>query len=180
VGFSPPIYTITPISSTIAGFPGNPSLSNLLNLSICIEKCNVKKRLEKVMEMDGNNDRRREKRLSYYWPIWFAEDFNGTLSQGQMADVSSKAAAFTCYPDSCPFLGQQLTVRFSVPRYGPDDSFDLANFTCEGQVSRVDDVSRFSRRIALKFTKPLPFRPGEQDDSDSELQPAGQLDAMQA
>jgi len=118
--------------------------------------------------MNDNTERRREKRLHYYWPIWFAEDFNDALSQGQMADVSSKAAAFTCYPDSCPSLGQQITARFSVPRYGPDDSFDMANFTCAGFVTRVDDVNKFLCRVALQFAEPLPFRPGEQDDVETE------------
>jgi hypothetical protein len=118
--------------------------------------------------MDENADRRIEKRLRYYWPIWFAEDFGDILSQGQMADVSSKAAAFTCYQDSCPSLGQQITARFSVPRYGPDDSFAMANFTRSGLVTRVDDVSKFSRRVALQFAEPLPFRPGEQSDDETQ------------
>ena len=118
--------------------------------------------------MDDNTERRREKRLHYCWPIWFAEDFSDILSQGQMADVSSKAAAFTCYPDSCPSLGEQITARFSVPRYGPDDSFDMANFTCSGLVTRVDDVHKFLRRVAVQFADPLPFRPGEQDDVETE------------
>jgi len=122
-----------------------------------------------VLKMDANTERRREKRLHYCWPIWFAEDFNDALSQGQMADVSSKAAAFTCYPDSCPSPGEQITARFSVPRYGPDDSFDMANFTCSGLVTRVDDVNNFLRRVAIQFAEPLPFRPGEQTgDAQSE------------
>jgi hypothetical protein len=118
--------------------------------------------------MDDNAERRIEKRLRYCWPIWFAEDFSDILSQGQMADVSSKAAAFTCYPDSCPSLGEQITARFSVPRYGPDDSFDMANFTCSGLVTRVDDVNKFLRRVAFQFAEPLPFSPGEQGDVEAE------------
>lgn len=122
----------------------------------------------RVLKMDENAERRIEKRLRYYWPVWFAEDFNDALSQGQMADVSSKSAAFTCYPDSCPSLGQQITARFSVPRYGPDDSFDMANFTCSGLVTRVDDVNKFLRRVAFQFAQPLPFMPGEQGDVETE------------
>ncbi|MCX5636760.1 MAG: hypothetical protein NTX52_03575 [Planctomycetota bacterium] len=130
--------------------------------------------------MGENAERRIEKRLRYYWPIWFAEDFDDTLSQGQMADVSSKAAAFTCYPDSCPSLGEQITARFSVPRYGPDDSFDMANFTRSGCVTRVDDVSKFLRRVAVQFAKPLPFRPGEQGDDGTESQSEEELDSVSA
>jgi len=110
-----------------------------------------------------DSERRTEQRLRYYWPIWFAENFNNALSQGQMVDVSSKAAAFTCYADDgCPHLGQDITARFSVPQYGPDDSFDMANFTRSGHVYRVDQVNPFLRRIVVQFAEPLPFKPGEQ------------------
>lgn len=121
--------------------------------------------------MDEDNERRTEQRLRYYWPIWFAEDLGKKISQGQMVDISSKCAAFTCYTDdACPYPGQQITARFSVPRYGPDDSFDMANFTCSGHVCRVDSVNSFSRRVAFQFAEPLPFRPGEQTGSEAETQ----------
>lgn len=126
--------------------------------------------------MDKDNERRREKRLHYYWPIWFAEDFTDILSQGQMADVSSKAAAFTCYPDNCPYLGQQITARFSIPRYGADGSFDLANFTRSGCVTRVDELDKFLRRVAIQFAESLPFRPGEQSDDEAETDSQGNLE----
>ena len=68
--------------------------------------------------MDTNNERRKEQRLRYHWPVWFAEDFNEALSQGQMVDISSTAAAFTCRTDEhYPYVGQHLTARFSVPRF---------------------------------------------------------------
>lgn len=128
--------------------------------------------------MDIKNERRSEQRLHYYWPIWFAEDFNNGLSQGQMLDVSSKGAAFTCYDDgSCPYPGQQITARFSVPQFGPDDSFDMANFTCAGQVCRVDEVNNFVRRVAVQFAEPLPFRPGEQFNDETESGVSGRLNS---
>jgi len=130
-----------------------------------------------VLKMDANAERRKERRLHYYWPVWFAEDFNEALSQGQMVDISSKAAAFTCYPDCCPYPGQQITTRFSVPHYGPDDSFDMANFTCSGFVSRVDEVNSFLRRVAIQFAEPLPFRPGEQT-GDAESESEEDIEAM--
>jgi len=121
--------------------------------------------------MNKNSERRTEQRLRYYWPIWFAENFDRTLLQGQMVDISSRAAAFTCYADDgCPYLGQQITARFSVPRYGPDDSFDMENFTRSGHVCRVDDVNNYLRRVAVQFAEPLPFKPGEQSNSESVTQ----------
>jgi hypothetical protein len=124
-----------------------------------------------MMTTDSSNNRRKEQRLRYHWPVWFAEDFNSILSQGQMVDASSRSIAFTCYADgNCPWPGQQITTRFSVPRCGADDSFDIASFTRTSRVYRVDNVNRFIRRVAIQFAEPLPFRPGEQAGSESETQ----------
>ena len=124
-----------------------------------------------MRKMNEHDERRTEQRLRYHWPIWFAEDFSDELTQGQMTDISSRAAAFTCYDDgTCPHLGQQITARFSVPRYGPDKSFDMANFTRPGHVFRVDHVNSFVRRVALQFANPLPFKPGEPIDNESHAQ----------
>jgi len=108
-------------------------------------------------------ERRREQRLRYHWPVWFAEDFNETLTQGQLVDVSSGGAAFTCHSHEVSYYpGQELTARFSVPRFGNDDSFDMTNFTRIGRICRIDDVNGFVRRIAIQFAEPLTFKPGEQ------------------
>jgi len=113
--------------------------------------------------MDATHELRAEQPLHYHWPIWFAENRDEELSQGQMADVSSTTAAFTCYADErCPYPGQHVTARFSVPRYGADDSFDMIDFVRSGHVSQVDDVNSALRRVVLQFTEPLSFRPGEQ------------------
>ena len=129
--------------------------------------------------MDKNDERRSEQRLRYYWPIWFAEDFDEALSQGQMLDISSRGAAFTCHADdTCPYLGQEITARFSVPRFGPDDSFDMANFTRSGRICRIDDVNSFLRRVAVQFAEPLPFKPGEQTDHKTESDTQQELDPV--
>jgi hypothetical protein len=113
--------------------------------------------------MTTTSERRTEQRLCYHWPIWFAQDVTGDLSQGQMVDVSSRGAAFTCYADDrCPWPGQHLTARFSIPQYGQDDSFDMVDFIRGGHVCRVDGVNRALRRVAIQFSEPLPFHPGEQ------------------
>ena len=113
--------------------------------------------------MDDMPERRREQRLRYHWPVWFAEDFNGMLSQGQMVDVCSGGAAFTCFADKgCPNPGQHITARFSVPFYHPDDSFDVNDFIRAGSVCRIDHLPNGLRRVAIQFFDPLPFKPGEQ------------------
>ena len=118
------------------------------------------------LKMDTNTERRTEQRLRYQWPVWFAEDFSDVLAQGQMVDVSSHGAAFTCHADEeCPYPGQTVTARFSIPRFSNTDSFDMASFTRRGQVCRIDEVNRFLRKVAIQFAEPLPFRPGEQAGS---------------
>lgn len=113
--------------------------------------------------MHCSKDRRKEKRLQYDWSVWLAEDFNKTLSQGRMVDVSSDGAAFTCVADeNCPAPGQRIITRFSVPRFGPDESYDMASFTRTGRICRVDETSKFVRRIAVQFSEALSFKPGEQ------------------
>ena len=110
-------------------------------------------------------ERRREKRLSYHWPVWFAEDFTDILSQGQMVNISSDGAAFTCFADNSPYQGQYITARFSVPRYDLDDSFNLENHVRSGFVSRVENISSFMKKIVIQFAQPLPFKPGEQKEA---------------
>lgn len=117
--------------------------------------------------MDSLMERRREKRLRYSWPIWFAEDFDDILTQGQMVDVSSGGASFTCYADRCPANGEHITARFSVPKYEDNDSFDLSNFIRDGRVCRIDELGPYVRRIAVQFSDPLPFNPAENVRQDA-------------
>ena len=121
--------------------------------------------------MDVTSEKRKEQRLRYQWPIWYAEDFSGELCQGQMVDVSSRGAAFTCYVgESCPYPGQHIMTRFSVPRFGSNETFDMTDIIRSGEVCRVDEVNRFVRRVAMQFAQPLPFKPGEQAESEQESQ----------
>ena len=77
-----------------------------------------------------------------------------------MVDISSGGAAFTCYADRCPRAGDHITARFSVPRYGAGEAFDLENFMRSGHICRVEELSGFVRRVAVQFGEPLPFKPG--------------------
>ncbi len=115
----------------------------------------------------ADSDNSTEKRLRYGWPVWFAEDFSDVLSQGQMVDIASDGASFTCYADKCPCEGQHITARFSVPRYGTENSFDLENFVRSGNVQSVGEAAPFVKTIELAFSEPLPFKPGEIDDTEA-------------
>lgn len=116
--------------------------------------------------MDSIMERRREKRLRYSWPIWFAEDFDDILTQGQMVDVSSGGAAFTCYADNCPADGDRITARFSVPRYEDEESFDLTNIIREGEICRIDELGPYVRRVAVQFSEPLSFTPANTEEQE--------------
>ena len=129
--------------------------------------------------MNMTSERRTEERLHYHWPIWFAENINEELGQGQMADISSQGAAFTCYADQCcPYPGQHITARFSVPQYGEDGAFDMLDFVRSGHVARVDEVNNALRRVALHFAEPLPLCPGEQSAARAETNEAEALDPL--
>ncbi len=88
-----------------------------------------------------------------------------------MIDISSSGAAFTYHADeNCPHPGQYITARFSIPYFKEDDSFDMANFTRNGYVRRVDQVNGFIRRVAIQFAESLPFKPGQKTNSSKEMQ----------
>jgi hypothetical protein len=116
--------------------------------------------------MDSGTERRREPRLRYSWPVWFAEDFDDILTQGQMVDISCSGASFTCYADRCPASGEQITTRFSVPKFEDTDSFGMANFIRDGRICRIDELGPFVRRVAIQFSEPLPFDPAANKNED--------------
>jgi len=119
--------------------------------------------------MNKIQDQRTERRLHYNWSIRFADGFDSVLSQGQMVDISSSGGCFTCPADKyCPSLKEQITTLFSVPRFGSDGSFDMANYNRTGKICRVEQITKLTNKIAIQFNKPLFFKPGEQGISESE------------
>jgi len=122
------------------------------------------------IEKKQEHDLRKEGRLRYHWPVWFAEDCEDVLIQGQMVDVSSEGAAFTCYShDQCPLKGERVTARFSVPKFSPDDSFDMKSFGRRAKVCRIEQINNFINKIAVQFEEPLSFKPGEQTENPGEM-----------
>jgi len=108
--------------------------------------------------MDKTKERRKEKRLPYALSVWFAEDFSKTVSLGVIVDISSSGMAFSCSADeSRPHLGQQLTTRFNIPRFGTDDRSDMKSFTRTGHVCRVEDINNNMCHVAIQFDDPPPF-----------------------
>ena len=106
--------------------------------------------------MQKIKERRKEQRLHIEIPVRFAEAPNKTFSDGLMVDLSSIGMAFICDADgSCPSMNQQLTLQFSIPRFGTSSS-DMQQITRTGSVLRIDDLHDSRRRIAVRFDAP-PF-----------------------
>jgi hypothetical protein len=113
--------------------------------------------------MEEPQNKRAEERLRYQWPVLFAVDFTETVSEGVMADVSSGGIAFLCRADeNCPQVGQELALRFSIPRSEEDDSSAMTSFTRTGRVLRIDAQSNSLRQVAIQFNEPLTLKPCEE------------------
>ena len=113
--------------------------------------------------MNEGRERRREERLEHKYPVMFSDDFARGIYEGLMVDVSSGGIAFTCGTgDGCPQDGQELTVKFSLPRFDEPDNCGLMNITRTGRVCRVDTISTLVCRVGIKFDKPLTLKPCEQ------------------
>ena len=117
--------------------------------------------------MDENRNKRLEERLSYKWPVLFAEDFTKSIHEGVMVDVSSGGLAFLCRADEyCPEPGNQLAMRFSIPLTEEDAPSEMTSFTRTGKVLRIDCVNSSLRRVAIQFNEALTLKPFEQAKID--------------
>ena len=119
--------------------------------------------------MERADERRAEQRLRYRWTVRFAGKTGAGPLSGQMFDVSSEGMAFLFHAnESCPRPDNSITANFGVPHFDSQGSFDTAFFNRVGRVCRVDNLNSRVNRIAVQFTEPLSFKPGEQDISESD------------
>jgi hypothetical protein len=108
----------------------------------------------------GNNfsERRKEQRLRTSGLVQF-----GKVS-GSMLDVSSGGMSFVCRNSSqTPQDGENITARFAVPWFGSDGQVQMRKFTRNCRICR-SSTNNHTKRLAVQFTEPLPFRPACQDD----------------
>ena len=121
------------------------------------------------MTMDITVNQRQEQRLCYRWPVSFASSVKEKPSPGQIVDVSSWNLAFLCHADKkCPGPEQLITLDFGVPYFDSTDSFDTVFFNRVGRVCRVDKLTNLVNRVVIQFSRPLFFKPGEQNISESD------------
>jgi hypothetical protein len=121
--------------------------------------------------MENSVEKRSEIRLNYRWPVRFTTDENDYTIPGQIFDISSGGISFLCHANqNCPNPGQPVTTHFGVPNFEMTDSFDSVFFDRTGRVCRVDKLSDHIHRVAVQFSQPLFFKPGEQNVSASDAQ----------
>jgi hypothetical protein len=114
--------------------------------------------------MDHGNEQRYEKRLSYRWPIWFGEDAAEAVYPALMEDISSGGIAFAHSAGHCRLHeGQQLMVRFSIPRFDePDSGATVVGVTRTGRVRWIGLADGGVCRVGLQFDTPLSLKPAEE------------------
>ncbi|MEN6576151.1 MAG: PilZ domain-containing protein [Phycisphaerales bacterium] len=109
-----------------------------------------------------NTQNRAERRFTYRWPVWFGEDATQMVHSGLMVNVSSGGMAFTSEADhNLLQAGQQLAVRFSLPRFDEQDPSATVGVTRTGQVRWVTAVGG-GYKIGFQFDTALSIKPAEQ------------------
>jgi hypothetical protein len=104
--------------------------------------------------MKLTNERRREKRISFCWPLWFGYDLNGEFARGQVSDLSHSGVSFTVEENLCPSPGDHVLTRFSYP-YG-DEGFDMSSYYNWSEVIRVDQFLPGVKRVAMRLRTSIP------------------------
>ena len=108
--------------------------------------------------MGYSQERRRDKRVRFSWPLWFGYDENGRLFQGQLVDLSRSGVSFTVNSDNCPGLGQHVLTRFSFP-HNMTEQFEMGNYFHWSEVVRVDSAGPGRCRVAMRLHKRLAHEP---------------------
>ena len=108
----------------------------------------------------SSQERRSEKRLRYFWPIWYSADGSLDIQQGRMVDLSSGGLSFLAPTGGNPEAGDKIWLRSSYPLV-EEGSFGMASFTSIGEVLRSEKSGPMNSRLAVQFAEPLERRPAE-------------------
>lgn len=110
--------------------------------------------------MQLENDRRSERRVRFFWPLWFGYSDRGELFRGQLIDLCPSGVCFAVDENHCPGVGQHVLTRFSYP-YNEDENFQLADYANWAEVIRVDNSVPGRRRVAMRLHRRLENPPSE-------------------
>ena len=59
------------------------------------------------------DERRREQRLRYFWPVWYSADGSLDIQQGRMVDLCSGGVSFLAPLGTQPEVGDHIWLRSS-------------------------------------------------------------------
>jgi len=110
--------------------------------------------------MDYAQERRRENRIRFSWPLWFGYEQNGELHQGKIADLSRSGVSFTISSAQAPAPGRHVLTRFSYP-CDTDEHFEIDSYFHWSEVIRRDVVGDNKVRVALRLHEKLDQPPGQ-------------------
>ena len=88
--------------------------------------------------MARREDRRREYRIRFCWPLWFGHDDCGELKRGQVVDLSCRGVSFTVEPEHRPHVGDHVLTRFSFP-HNLQSEFEMGSYFHWAEVLRVEE-----------------------------------------
>ncbi|GEM_PF-824856 len=108
--------------------------------------------------MHAQNERRREPRVHYSWPLWFRYDNCRELNRGTVFDLSKSAVSFSVPQDQCPAPGTHLVTRFGYPCL-VDEALDMDTYHHYSEVSRVQPDKPGFCRVVLQLHQPLEHQP---------------------
>ncbi len=121
--------------------------------------------------MNNPQERRRDRRIRFSWPLWFGYEQNGELKQGKIVDLSRSGVSFTVDEDNCPEVGRHVVTRFTYPCDTPDH-FEIESYYHWSEVIRVDTSQSGQRRVAMRLHKRLRVKPIQKVTPEYSLQPA--------
>ena len=104
--------------------------------------------------MIASNERRKEPRVKFFWPLWFGHEHERELRRGQAFDLCREGVSFTVDDSECPAVGSHVMTRFSFP-LDQADGFQMDSYADWGEVMRVGPVAGNRRRVALRLHRPL-------------------------
>lgn len=108
--------------------------------------------------MRAPNERRREPRIHYSWPLWFGYENCRELCRGTVFDLSRSAVSFSVPADECPAPGEHLVTRFSYPCL-MDEDFEMDTYYHYSEVMRVQSDRPGFCRVVLRLHQPLEHHP---------------------
>jgi len=112
---------------------------------------------KEIFPMSIAQDRRRETRIYFSWPLWFGyDDGYGELQRGQIVDLSEQYVSFNLPACQCPEPGTHVLTRFSYPLN--ENHSEMGSYLHWSEVIRVDRLNDHIARVALRLHRPITLR----------------------